>query len=77
MAAFIASYTGPTGQPRTVTIKATDVGEAKKLLRREASVPMNCGRSPLETPMVPRQMPPQKEVWVRSTSTACLKKHRA
>ena len=34
MAAFIASYTGPTGQPRTVTIKATDVGEAKKLLRR-------------------------------------------
>ena len=34
MTAFIASYTGPTGQPRTVTIKATDVGEAKKLLRR-------------------------------------------
>jgi type IV pilus assembly protein PilC len=34
MAAFIASYTGPTGQPRTVTIKAADVGEAKKLLRR-------------------------------------------
>ena len=34
MAAFIASYSGPTGQPRTVTIKAADVGEAKKLLRR-------------------------------------------
>ena len=34
MAAFIASYAGPTGQPRTVTIKAADLAEAKKLLRR-------------------------------------------
>ena len=34
MAAFIASYTGPTGQPRTVTIQAADMAEAKKLLRR-------------------------------------------
>ena len=34
MAAFIASYSGPTGQPRTVTIKAANVAEAKKLLRR-------------------------------------------
>ncbi len=34
MAAFLASYAGPTGQPRTVTIKAADVAEAKKLLRR-------------------------------------------
>ena len=34
MAAFTASYTGPTGQPRTVTIKAADLAEAKKLLRR-------------------------------------------
>ena len=34
MAAFIASYSGPTGQPRTVTVKAADLAEAKKLLRR-------------------------------------------
>ena len=34
MAAFIASYTGPTGQPRTVTIQAADMAVAKKLLRR-------------------------------------------
>ena len=34
MAAFIASYAGPTGQPRTVTIKAADLAEARKLLRR-------------------------------------------
>lgn len=34
MAAFIASYAGPTGQPRTVTVKAADLAEAKKLLRR-------------------------------------------
>ncbi|MGB0351400.1 MAG: type II secretion system F family protein [Synechococcus sp.] len=34
MAAFIASYAGPTGQPRTVTIKAANLAEAKKLLRR-------------------------------------------
>ena len=30
MAAFIASYAGPTGQPRTVTVKAADLAEAKK-----------------------------------------------
>ena len=34
MAAFIASYAGPTGQPRTVTIKAANLSEARKLLRR-------------------------------------------
>ena len=34
MAAFIASYARPTGQPRTVTIKAANLTEAKKLLRR-------------------------------------------
>ena len=34
MAAFIASYAGPTGQPRTVTITAGNLAEAKKLLRR-------------------------------------------
>ncbi|QNI80904.1 type II secretory pathway/ component PulF [Synechococcus sp. RS9907] len=34
MAAFIASYAGPTGQPRTVTIKASNLAEARKLLRR-------------------------------------------
>ena len=34
MAAFLASYAGPTGQPRTVTIKAANLAEAKKLLRR-------------------------------------------
>ena len=34
MAAFIASYAGPTGQPRTVTIKAANLTEARKLLRR-------------------------------------------
>ena len=34
MAAFIASYAGPTGQSRTVTIKAANLAEAKKLLRR-------------------------------------------
>ena len=34
MASFIASYGGPTGQPRNVTIKAKDLAEARKLLRR-------------------------------------------
>ncbi|MEC8441580.1 MAG: type II secretion system F family protein [Cyanobacteriota bacterium] len=34
MASFIASYSGPTGQPRNVTIKAKDLAEARKLLRR-------------------------------------------
>ena len=34
MAAFIASYSGPTGQSRTVTVKAADLAEAKKVLRR-------------------------------------------
>jgi len=34
MAAFIASYAGPTGQSRTVRIKAADLAEARKLLRR-------------------------------------------
>ena len=34
MAAFISTYASPTGQPRTVTIKAANLAEAKKLLRR-------------------------------------------
>ena len=34
MAAFIASYAGPTGQSRTVTVKAANLAEAKKVLRR-------------------------------------------
>ena len=34
MPPFTASYTGPTGQPRTVKIKAANLAEAKKLLRR-------------------------------------------
>ena len=34
MASFVASYNGPTGQERTLTIKAADPSEAKKLLRR-------------------------------------------
>jgi len=34
MPPFIASHTGPTGQPRTVKIKAANLAEAKKLLRR-------------------------------------------
>ena len=34
MTAFIASYAGSTGQPRTVKIKAANLAEAKKLLRR-------------------------------------------
>ena len=34
MAAFIASYAGPTGQRRTLTIKAANEAEAKVLLRR-------------------------------------------
>ena len=34
MAAFIASYAGPTGQKRTLTVKAANEAEAKVLLRR-------------------------------------------
>ena len=34
MASFIASYAGPSGQRRNVTIKAKDLAEARKLLRR-------------------------------------------
>ena len=34
MASFVASYNGPTGQERTLTIKASDTAEARKLLRR-------------------------------------------
>ena len=34
MASFVASYNGPTGQERTITIKAADPTEARKLLRR-------------------------------------------
>ncbi len=34
MASFVASYDGPTGQSRSVTIKAADPQEARKLLRR-------------------------------------------
>ena len=34
MPSFLVSYAGPTGSPRTLTIKAADLLEAKKLLRR-------------------------------------------
>ena len=34
MAAFIASYAGPSGQKRTLTVKAANEAEAKVLLRR-------------------------------------------
>ena len=34
MASFVATYTGSTGQPRSLTLKAADLAEAKKLLRR-------------------------------------------
>ena len=34
MATFIATYLGPTGQQRTVTVKAAGIAAAKKQLRR-------------------------------------------
>jgi len=34
MASFVASYDGPAGQSRSITIKASDPQEARKLLRR-------------------------------------------
>ena len=34
MASFVATYTSSTGQPRSLTLKASDLVEAKKLLRR-------------------------------------------
>ena len=34
MPSFIATYTGPTGQPRDLTLKADDLAEARKQLRR-------------------------------------------
>ena len=34
MASFVATYDGPTGQTRTLTLKAADLQEARKLLRR-------------------------------------------
>ena len=34
MASFVATYTGSTGQPRTLTVRAADVIEARKQLRR-------------------------------------------
>ena len=34
MASFVATYKGSTGQPRSLTLKAADLAEAKKLLRR-------------------------------------------
>ena len=34
MASFVATYDGPTGQSRSLTIKAADLQEARKLLRR-------------------------------------------
>ena len=34
MASFVATYTSSTGQPRSLTLKASDLMEAKKLLRR-------------------------------------------
>ncbi len=34
MASFVATYTGSTGQPRTLTVRAADLSEARKQLRR-------------------------------------------
>jgi len=34
MGSFVANYNGPTGQTRSLTIKAADLQEARKLLRR-------------------------------------------
>ena len=34
MASFVATYTNASGQAKTLTLKATDVTEAKKQLRR-------------------------------------------
>ena len=34
MPSFIATYAGPTGQPRDLTLKANDLAEARKQLRR-------------------------------------------
>ena len=34
MASFVATYTGSTGQPRTLTVRAADLIEARKQLRR-------------------------------------------
>ena len=34
MASFVATYTSATGQPRSLTLKASDLVEAKKMLRR-------------------------------------------
>ena len=34
MASFVATYTGPTGQPKSLTIKAGDLTEARRQLRR-------------------------------------------
>ena len=34
MSSFVASYSGPAGQSRTLTLKAADLREARKLLRR-------------------------------------------
>ena len=34
MPSFIATYAGPTGQPKDLTLKANDLAEARKQLRR-------------------------------------------
>ena len=34
MASFVATYNSSTGQPRNLTLKAADLVEAKRLLRR-------------------------------------------
>ena len=34
MPSFLATYTGPSGQPRKLTIKAVDLADARKQLRR-------------------------------------------
>ena len=77
MAAFIASYAGPTGQPRTVTIKAANLAEAKKLRRRRGFAPKSCGPSAQETPRTATLTGPTRQVSNQSTSTACLRKRRA
>ena len=77
MAAFIASYAGPTGQPRTVTIKAANLAEAKSCCGVGAFALKSCGPSAQETPRTATLTGPTRQVSNQSTSTACLRKRRA
>ena len=62
MAAFIASYAGPTGQPRTVTIKAANLSEARKLLRRRGIRTQDLRPVSLETSRTPKPKGATREV---------------